>query len=453
LRAEKIAALPHLPAARLLPAFLLCGIVALAPSAARAQASSFNNGLTAAAEARGATLAAQQGDPIDAVEGNPAGLAGVRVHTLEGAVLGVFGSGSFQNSANANGRMSGVVGAMPYGAFAMPLGASPWVASAAFTPEILMRANWRYVDAPGTAGVTYGLQTNETQIIAVRSSLGIARTFGPKWSGGAVLGLIYNTNSLNAPYIFQQQPQLMGLKVLLNLQTHGTGWNGNAGVQFQPNSRVRIGLAWKSGTTIHTSGTANGTASALFTALGITSEPTFHYQAGVLSHLPQGFNAGISIKSNNHLVWQAQGDFTAWGQAFQQLPVTLTGGTNATINSVVGSNSMQDAVPLHWNNQIGLHIGAESPIDEHWTLRAGYSYLTNPVPSSTLLPLTASIMQNAIATGAGWTRGRFDVDAAYQAQLPSSESVSKSSILAGEYSNSRVSLMLQSITGTARVTF
>jgi len=38
-------------------------------------------------------------------------------------------------------------------------------------------------------------------------------------------------------------------------------------------------------------------------------------------------------------------------------------------------------------------------------------------------------------------------------QLPSSESVGKSSILAGEYSNSQVRLMLQSVTATARVNF
>jgi long-subunit fatty acid transport protein len=153
------------------------------------------------------------------------------------------------------------------------------------------------------------------------------------------------------------------------------------------------------------------------------------------------------------MTWQGQGDFVAWGQAFQQLPVTLTGGTNAVINSVVGSNAMQDAVPLHWNNQVGGHVGVDSPLGESWVLRAGYSYMSNPVPSSTLLPLTAAIMRNAIATGAGWTRGRLRLDAAYQAQLPSSESVGKSGILAGEYSNSQVHIFLQSVTATARVNF
>jgi long-subunit fatty acid transport protein len=443
---------PHLFRWAFIAAFV-CGLLSASAPAVRAQATSFGNGLSAAAEARGGTLAAQQGDPLDAVEGNPAGLAGVAAPTLSFGAIGAFGSGSFQNAANSNGRMGGVVGAMPFGAFAMPLGASHWSASAAFTPELLMRANWTYVDAPGTAGVSYGLQTNETQIIAVRSSLGAARTFGSKWSAGAVLGLIYNTNNLNAPYIFQQQPQLAGLKVLLNLQTHGIGWNGNAGVEWQPNSRVRLGLAWKSGTTIHTSGTANGSASALFAALGIASDPTFHYQTRVLNHLPQGFDAGLQWSWNRHMTWQAQGDFTAWGQAFQQLPVALSGGTNATINSVVGGNAFQDAVPLHWNNQVGLRVGFDSAISETWTVRAGYSYMSNPVPSATLLPLTAAIMRNAIATGAGWKHRRLRLDAAYQAQLPSSESVGKSAILAGEYSNSRVRLMLQSVTATASVNF
>jgi long-chain fatty acid transport protein len=420
---------------------------------ARGQATSFGNGLSAAAEGRGGALASGQGDPIDAVEGNPAGLARISGRVAEASGAFVFGSGSFQNSSNSNGRMSGVVGAIPYGAFAMPMGHRGWVFSAAFTPEILMRANWRYVDAPGTADVSYGLQTNEAQIIALRTSAGVARSFGSKWSAGVALGLVYNSNNLDAPYIFQQQPQLAGLKVLLNLNTYGVGWNGNAGVQWQPTSRVRVGLAWKSETTIHTSGDANGSASALFTALGITADPSFHYQVRVLNHLPQAFDGGVSWKAGRHMVWQVEGDFIVWGQAFQQLPLTLTGGTNATINSVVGSNAMQDAVPLHWNNQAGVHVGVDSPMGEDWTLRAGYSYMTNPVPSSTLLPMTAAVMQNAIATGAGWGRSRLHVDAAYQVQLPSSESVGQSSILAGEYNNSRVRLMLQSVTGTIRYSF
>jgi hypothetical protein len=54
-----------------LRATVFCGLVCGA-TAIHAQATSFGNGYSAAAEARGGTLAAQQGDPLDAIEGNPA---------------------------------------------------------------------------------------------------------------------------------------------------------------------------------------------------------------------------------------------------------------------------------------------------------------------------------------------------------------------------------------------
>jgi len=334
-----------------------------------------------------------------------------------------------------------------------PIKKSPWAASAAFTPEILMRANWHYVDAPGTGGVSYGYQTQEDQIVAVRSSLGLARTLGSKWSTGVTLGVVYNQNELHAPYVFQEQPQLAGLKVLLNLKTRGYGWNGSAGVQWRPTNRLRAGLAWKSGTTMSTSGNAVGSAWALFNALGIAADPQFTYHAQVMNHLPQAFDGGISWQASHHMTWSFEGDFTAWGHAFQQLPISLTDGTNTTINSVVGSNAFKDAVPLDWKNQAVLHAGVETPLGESWTVRGGYSYASNPVPSATLTPLTAAIMQNSIATGAGWTHHRLRYDAAYQVQLPATESVEHSQILAGEYDNSRVQVWTQSVTLSASMKF
>jgi long-subunit fatty acid transport protein len=435
------------------PALAVAAMLSLLTAAPGcAQSSSLGHGLSAAAEGQGGAQVTARNSPVDAIEGNPAGLAGTEARILEGGALGVFGSGSFQNYVNTDGRLSGVVGAMPYGALVTPIGQHGWSLAAGFTPEILMRANWRYLDAPGTAGVSYGLQTNEDQIVAVRTSVGVARRFSDRWSAVAVLGVVYNSNELNAPYIFQQQPQLAGLKVLLHLQTHGYGWNGNAGAQWQPNSRLRIGLAWKSETTIHTHGDASGTASTLFNALGISADPTFAYQVHVLNKLPQAFDAGLTWHTRR-MVWQAEGDFVVWGQAFQQLPIALTQGTNATINSVVGSNAANDAVPLHWNNQTALHVGFEAPAGEAWTVRAGYSFMTNPVPASTLLPMTAAILQHTLGAGGGWTRGRFHTDLAYQLQFPATESVGHSGILAGEYDNSRVRLTLQSVIASTKYSF
>ena len=442
-----------LPRTLTLQATIVLAVLALSPSAHAQGSAALGNGLSAAAISRGGNIVADHSSPLDAVEGNPAALAGISTRTLDISAVGLIAGGSFTNATNHDAALRGVAGALPYGAFVTPFGHGHWAASAAVTPEILMRANWHYNDAPGTAGVTYGYQQQETQIIAIRSSLGLARTLGQHWSAGATLGLVYNQNDLHAPYIFQQQPALAGLKVLLDLTTHGYGWNGSAGVQYQPTPALRVGLAWKSGTTIHTQGDATGTASALFNALGIKSDPTYAYHAAVLNHLPQAFDAGFTWQSRQHITYSFQGDFTAWGQAFQQLPVTLTGGTNATINSVVGANNFQDAVPLHWSNQTAFHVGAEYPATESVTVRAGYSYATDPVPSSTLIPLTAAIMQNALATGAGLHHGRWQYDAAYQAQLPSTRTVGISGLKAGEYDNSAIRVWTQSVTVSARLKF
>ena len=428
-------------------------VLGLAGNAVAQGSAALGNGLSAAATARGGTVVSERSSPLDAIEGNPAGLAGVSARELDLSAIGLVAGGSFQNSANQTSGLHGIAGALPYGVFATPLGASRWIASAAVTPDILMRADWHYVDPAGLDGVTYGYRAHETQIIAMRSSLGLARTLGLKWSAGATIGIVYNQNDLHSPYTFQQQPQLAGLKVLLDLTTRGYGWNGAAGTQWQPTSSLRAGFAWKSGTAISTTGNASGSAYALFNVLGISSDPTFTYRVHVQNNLPQAIAGGLTWQTRRHLTLSFEGDEIGWSQAFQQLPIHVTQGSNATINSVVGSNSFSDAVPLHWRDQGVVHTGLEAPVSESVKLRAGYSWASNPVPASTLLPMTAAIMQNTIAGGFGWGHGRWTCDAAYQAQLPATQSVGTSSILAGEYSNSKVRVWTQSLVVTTRFKF
>jgi len=432
--------------------------------AAAQSAGALGNGLSAASVARGGTMAAEQGDPLEAVEGNPAGLAALNRRTLDLSGLALFAQGSFANSVDPNGSLHSFAGAVPYAALAVPIGATQWKAAIGFTPDLLMRADWRYGDPPGTAGVSYGVQQNESKIAALRTSANLARTVGSKWAFGGGVGLVYNTNTLRAPYIFQQQPQLAGLKVLVNLNTRGFGWNGSAGAQWQPSRRVRLGLAWKSVTYIQSHGDASGSASALFTALGIAADPGFHYAAEVDNKLPQTAVAGLRWQASRKAVFSFEGGWTGWAGAFESLPVKLKGGTSATINSVAGSSAIRDEVALHWRDQGSFRAGIEVPVRKQWTARAGYGYASNPVPSATLTPLTAAILANSLSAGGGyhpessgtrapWSPSAWRWDVAYQAQLPATESVGQSALLAGEYDNSRVHVLTQSVTLTARLAF
>ncbi len=85
------------------------------------------------------------------------------------------------------------------------------------------------MDAPGVAGASYGLQEQKSAILAGRAAAGLGIMVTPRLSFGVTVGADYNTNTLIAPYIFQSQPQLAGLKTLLALRTSGYGWNGSVG--------------------------------------------------------------------------------------------------------------------------------------------------------------------------------------------------------------------------------
>lgn len=423
-------------------------------------AGALGNGLSAASVARGGTMVAEQGDPLEAVQGNPAGLAALQSKTVDLSGLALFAQGSFANSVNPDGKLRSFAGAIPYGAIGTPLGHTRFKVSAALTPEFLMRAAWQYADPAGTAKVSYGEQKNESQFIAVRGSTNLAFAPSPKWAFGASLGLVYNKNLLHAPYIFQQQPHLAGLKVLLDLHTQGFGWNGSAGAQWQPNPRVRLGASWKAPTFVPSHGYAQGSASALFNALGVAADPAYHYEAEVDNHLPQAFAAGLRWQANRRAILSFEGGLSNWSDAFTNLPVKLKEGTNATINTVAGSSAILDQVPLHWRDQGSFRAGVQLPVKQ-WTARAGYSYLSNPVPSSTITPLTAAILSSSVAAGLGWQSESspghavtsWGYDIAYQAQLPTSESVGQSSLQAGEYSNSDIRVATQSVTVSTHFSF
>jgi long-subunit fatty acid transport protein len=308
-------------------------------------------------------------------------------------------------------------------------------------------ANWRYVDAPGVAGATYGMQQHKSAILVGRAMAGLGVVLNPKISIGVSLGADYNSNTLDAPYIFQQQPVLKGLKTLLDLHTTGYGWNGSVGALIRPTRSVEVGLAWKSSTTIISKGAASGDVYAQFAALGLAGVPsTFNYSAQVRNVLPQSLQANVAWRVNQRWLLAFQTDWVNWHNAFVTLPVTLTNGTNAAINGLLNATTLQDGVPLDWKDQYSFHVGAERLLTERTSLRFGYAHANDPVPSSTLTPLTAAIMSNQISTGLVYHPGRSSLEFAYSYDPTAQAQVQQSGLLSGEYNNSTVRVGTQAIT-------
>lgn len=426
------------------------GIAVLAAGSLSASAygqSFYWNTASTQSQAMGGAYVPSSDNALDAMAANPAGLTSLNRPVLNASVSTIFARGSFSNSVNTNAPMTTSPGVVPYGAFAMPLGHSRFSFGLSFVPELASVSDWQYADAPGALGVTYGMQEQKAAILSGRSAAGVGFRVNSHLSFGATLGVDYNSNTLHTAYIFQNQPTLQGTKTLLDLHTNGTGWNGSLGVLASPTSKLQLSLAWKSRTVINSTGTATGDASALFSALGAGSAPsTFTYSAAVQNVLPSSWLAGASWNLNPRWLLAFQTNWVNWGSSFVTLPVTLTNGTNAVINSVVGSPTLVDGVPLNWKDQYSFHTGAEHVVTERGALRFGYSYQSNPVPSSTLTPLTAAIMSHQLSAGYVYRVGKSRFEAAYGFAFRASQSVGTSGLQAGEYNNSTVKVGTQALT-------
>jgi long-subunit fatty acid transport protein len=433
--------------------FVLSFLAALCSSAGLQAQGFLWNTAGARAMSLGGSYVPSDSGVVDALAVNPAGLSTLEGPTLDLSVAGVFAGGTFSNSVNRNVSLHDAPGVVPDGAFGMPIGKSRFSFGVGEVPVLTSVANWNYVDAPGVAGASYGQQRQKSAILATNSVAGLGIYLGPALSIGVSVGTVYNSNTLDAPYVFQSQPVVKGLKTLLDLNTSGFGWNSGAGVLFRPSRKFEIQAAWNSDTKVDSSGSASGNIGQQLKALGLVAQPAFHYAAMVHNILPQSVMAGISWQFDARWMVVAQADWVNWKRAFKTLPVALTNGSNPDINGLLQSTSLNDAVPLDWKNQVSVHAGFERKVLESFSLRGGYAHANSPVPGSTLSPLTAAILSNQLTAGVGYRLGRERLDLAYAFDPTATGRVGESALLSGEYSNSIVRIRTQTLLLTTEFRF
>lgn len=400
------------------------------------------DGHGARAMALGGASVASPEHPLEAVAANPAGFA-------DGVVqLGGWGAtvnGEFSNAAQSGREPESGLGAAPEFAISIPVGTSPVTLGLGAVAQAAAGLDWSLVDAPGGLdGVTsYGTTRHRAEFLAIRTVVGASLKLSDAWSVGVSGGATYNRNQLEAPYVFQSHPVLRGFKTLLDLETEGWGANLGAGVIYRANDRLQFGLSYRSMTSFETEGTAEGNAGVQLRSLGgafAGVRPDFRYDARVSTALPQAVSAGVSWRATDRLRLVAQVDWLEWSAAFERLDVTLTGGNNADLNAFLGSDRIDDTVPLEWKDRFVYRAGAEFQVTEDWVLRAGYAFGESPVTGSTLTPMSAAILEHTLTAGVGWQRGSWGIGLAYQYAFGGEVSVDTSGLRSGEYSGSTTDL-------------
>jgi long-subunit fatty acid transport protein len=425
---------------------VLSATLALAAGSADAQSVGVYRGAVGAREAALAGADNALGTlPIDAVAWNPAGLALFETPDLDVGIAALGARGSFANRVDANGSLTDARGVIPEGAFAMPLGGTPFVFGAGLIADGAVAGSWRYQDVPGAAGATYGLAVHRSGVLVLRPTVGVGARLNSRVAVGGSLSLVWNRNDLEAPYIFQTQAPLVGLKTLLDIHTTGTGWGSSLGAVVMPHRSVTAGVAWRSGTRLTTEGTASGDAWAQFAAVGVAADSTFEYSAAVRNAFPSMLAAGARWEITPE--WRLSGQLERWGwqEAFAALPITLTDGTNAVINSLVGGGRIDETVPLEWRNQVVRRIGTEYVWRPSVVLRAGYAYAPSSVPTTTLTPMTAAIVEHTLGFGVGVSQGKMRMDVGFLWSPTSRRDVADTMLQGSEYDATSVAVGAQGL--------
>lgn len=299
-----------------------------------------------------------------------------------------------------------------------------------------LEANWLYPDAPGgLGGISYGTLPHQSRYSAVRISAGAGYRLRDNLSLGVTLGAVRADMVFDAPFIFQSNPALQGAKVDLDLEAHDWAPSTVLGLTYRLSDCWTLGLQITPPLSFDLKGKARADFSAQLPDVVGNGDSMADYGAVVGNELPLSVALGTEWQATDRLKLGARLDWIQWSQAYDSLPVTLTGGSNNLVNDAIGAD-VWDRVPLEWRDRFVIALGARYEINESWSTSAGWRYAKSPIPEALVTPLNGSILERAVTVGVGWKNDDWSVDFAWAHEFSPRIGVGASGYRAGEYSDS-----------------
>ena len=234
----------------------------------------------------------------------------------------------------------------------------------------------------------------------------VAYAFGEDMAVGLALNLGYADASFRffpeTSFFNQQAPEMSFFGVNL-LRAGGVQYNLRAGWWWRPHPRFSIGAIYQTETEAQFEG---GDMWINFRSHPMLGDKvlydaeidgfTFAAQAGI----------GFALRPSSDWIVALDVKRYYWDAALDTITVT-------------GSNPSTPGAPptvtlpfvFDWEDQWVVALGADYRLSDRVTLRAGYNWGENPVPSRTLTPLFPAITEDHVSVGAGILKGNtvFDI--------------------------------------------
>jgi long-chain fatty acid transport protein len=356
------------------------------------------NGLGSRAISMGGAYVGLAGD-YSSIFWNPAGLARIKAKTFGFYGADIMPSGSYNMTVsypapigpltlvNAKTLTKNYLGGMA--AYIQPVTPNLVVALGVYTPSGLGAA-WNGADMAALSGGLTNLDwTSKVGLMTIAPS--IAYRVNDKLSFGASLNINYGMFDL-AMY----GGSIPGLLDLGQYTESETGWGLGAtfGVQFQPVDMVRLGLVYRTSSTVKFSGTAEMSQLQL---LGLSPDSDMEREVT----WPAWLAGGAAVFPTDRLTVTADLQYTDWS-TIQTIDTTYRDSFWALLMKTAGKGSMS----MLWRNALQIRFGAEYKLSPSLAVRGGYYFDPAPAPDATMNVLLPNYDFNGLTFGLGYeTKG------------------------------------------------
>jgi long-chain fatty acid transport protein len=211
----------------------------------------------------------------------------------------------------------------------------------------------------------------------------------------------------------------------VNLKADGTGFNFNAGIIYQADKNLKLGVAYRHSTKIDYDGDAKFTDMQALTSF-------FPGGSGKTSiTFPSNLSLGASVNVSPEFTLNSDIQFVGWS-SYDSLIVDIAKGPNFPLTGQPLQKGI--ASGKNWKNAMLFRIGGEYQYKE-FAFRLGYIYDVTPQPAVKVEPMLPDANRSEFTLGIGYKISEsLHIDAAYQLILFEDRKVEYSEIpLNGTY--------------------
>lgn len=325
---------------------------------------------------------AAQADDASAIYANPAGLTQIHGTEISGGGTLYFPTWDHQGTRGDEESMH-LMSLLPHDYFASDFGLQSFRFGLGITNNFGLNEDWGSNGPLATLirqGHLYNINIAPTVAYQINDSLSV----------GAAMNIYWGQLELYRAAVLGAPPTPLG-----GFHFRGQDWalGATPGVMWKINSQNTVAAVYRSGYQMKYGGEARvglgGRAvagpSRAWAAEDFPQSATFAY----------AFRPIDPLKLETDIVW------TDWH--------TLKNVYLTSNNPLFNQN-----IPDNWKSTLEFRFGAQYDLTKQWTLRAGYAFGQNAIPSNTYSPLVPDADYNLFSAGIGYTMGNITIDAAYQ---------------------------------------